>query len=94
MKCDFAVGDPVVCVHEVNAGSAALWIGQFGIICPIVDEIYHIATIGHSTFCDAIIVTVKEIAQPSGLTVEFEHWMFRKLITPEQFMTKKVEELV
>lgn len=89
MECPFQVGDPVVCVEELGLIERVV----FRATGPKLDEIYHIRSV---FLCncgrDHILVRLKEIILPQCDTGEqgFSHFMFRKLLTIEDFMSRDI----
>ncbi len=89
MECKFQIGDPVVCVEELNPAEKTIFCRG-----PVIDEIYHVREIfpGRCLTCEKrhIFIRVKELTAPFYEGTEGGFWagMFRPLITPEQFMEK------
>lgn len=91
MECKFNVGDSVVCVKELNEIEKSS-IAHPG---PVLDEVYHVHEIVECKHWltgepMGIGVTLREIQIPEIRDKNpcFRHTMFRRLITPEQFMQK------
>ena len=84
MECKFQIGDPVVCVEEMFEYERA----AFCFHGPVLDEVYHISKMCLNTQYNCVLVRLREISSPEGWG--FKHFMFRKLITPEEFMSKDV----
>lgn len=91
MDCKFQLGDAVVCVDELTEMERQV-IDHPG---PVLDEVYHVSELVEATHWQTdepmgIGVRLREIQIPEirGKNPCFKHTMFRRLITPEQFMQK------
>jgi hypothetical protein len=95
MECKFQIGDPVVCVEELDLIGIVVYEHRG----PILDEIYHVRDLreGLCLICSEthIFVYLTEIVLPrqGGRECGFPTDLFRRLITPEQFMDKVVERV-
>ena len=93
MECKFEAGDLVVCVVELTEMERQA-IAHPG---PVLDEIYHVREIVEASHWltgrpMGIGIRINEIQIPEivGKNPGFMHTMFRRLITPEEFMSKDV----